>query len=82
MQADRLEDVFRRVFAVPDLVLTDDTPFDAIPGWGSLSYVNVVYDIEQTYNVRFSDAELEQLYDVASFGALKAVVDAKLGARV
>jgi acyl carrier protein len=76
-----LQEAFRRVFGLPDLALTDATPFLAIPGWASLSYVNVVYDIEQTMGFRFSDTELEQLYDLGTFGELRAAVGTTLATR-
>lgn len=75
-----MEEIFQRVFGLPDLVLSDDTPFDAIPGWDSLSYVNLIFNIEQTFGLRFSDAELDRLHAFGRFGELKGFVESKAAA--
>ena len=72
-----MQEIFRRVFAVPDLVLSGETRYADIPGWDSLSYVNVVFNVEQAFGLRFSDAELEELHDFQTVGELMSLVELK-----
>ena len=72
-----MQEIFRRVFAVPDLVVSGETRCADIPGWDSLSYVNLVFNVEQAFGLRFSDAELEELHDFQTVGELMSLVELK-----
>ena len=72
---DRLEAVFRDVFDDPALVLTDETTAADVPDWDSLAHINVMTAIEMTFDVRFSDRELNGF---ASVGDLKRWLAARV----
>jgi acyl carrier protein len=72
---DRLEAVFRDVFDDPTLVLTDETTAADVPDWDSLAHINVMTAIETTFDVRFSDRELNGF---ANVGELKRWLAARV----
>lgn len=72
---DQLQEIARESFLDDDLVLTDDTTADDVPGWDSLAHVNFMYAIEEEFGVQFSE---EQFTGFADIGALKRLLQAKL----
>jgi acyl carrier protein len=65
---DQLEALFRDVFEDPSLALTDQMSAADVPEWDSLAHINIMTAIEATFNVRFSDQELQGF---ANIGELK-----------
>jgi acyl carrier protein len=66
--------------AILDALNLDDWEFDEqtvasqVPGWDSLSHVNVILAVEKRFKVRFSNLEVLKLKTV---GDLQRLVDAK-----
>lgn len=58
-----------------DWEITDTTAAGEIPGWDSLSHINVVLAVEKRFGVRFKGAEVRRLRNV---GDLQRLVDSKL----
>ncbi len=58
-----------------DWELTDSTIAAEVPGWDSLSHVNVVLAVEKKFGVRFSSVEVLKLTNV---GELQRLVTFKL----
>ncbi len=73
----RLTQVFRALFALPNLVLRDELTARDVPGWDSLNHVSLMVEVEREFGLRFSSDEVARL---ARVGDLKALIDAKLGA--
>jgi acyl carrier protein len=71
----KLTDVFRTIFNLPDLVLRDDLTAPDVPGWDSFNHVNLVIAIETEFGVRFSTDEVAALQNV---GDLKRLLEQKL----
>jgi acyl carrier protein len=71
----KLTDVFRTIFNMPDLVLRDDLTAHDVPGWDSFNHVNLVIAIETEFGVRFSTDEVAALQNV---GDLKRLLEEKL----
>jgi acyl carrier protein len=69
---ERVEDVFRDVFADPGISLTDDTTADDIPQWDSLQHVVLLFNLEQAFGVQFAGSEVEQLRNVGDLKRLLA----------
>src|SRR5207247_169365 len=63
---------------VPDVRRAAATPYTDIPGWDSLSQINVIFEVEKSFAVRFDDDELEELRASATFGELQALLRMKL----
>jgi acyl carrier protein len=71
----KLTDVFRTIFNMPDLVLRDDLTAREVPGWDSFNHVNLVIAIETEFGVRFATDEVAALQNV---GDLKRLLEQKL----
>lgn len=69
-----LEEIFHRVFNDDTIMLTPETTAADVPGWDSISYINLIASIEHTYGVHFTSAELGSFQDV---GELVARLEAK-----
>lgn len=72
-----LHAILRVLFSLPDLELRPETEFTQIPGWDSLSQINLIFAVEQEFQVRFTDDELEHLRQLTTLGELQAAVDEK-----
>lgn len=68
----QLNEVFRRVFDDPSLNVTSDTTAEDVAGWDSLSHVNLIVAVEQTFGIKISKRELLALQNV---GDLLACVE-------
>jgi acyl carrier protein len=69
---ERLEEVFRLVFADGTLVLRDDMTAADIPGWDSVEHINLMFTLEEEFGVQFAGNELAELPDI---GALKRFLE-------
>jgi acyl carrier protein len=69
---EQLNQVFRRVFDDASLAVAAETTANDVPGWDSLSHVNLIVAVEQTFKVKFSTKELLALQNV---GDLVACID-------
>lgn len=58
-----------------DVEMKDDTIASEVPGWDSLSHVNVITALEKDYNVRFKGIEILKCKNI---GDLQKLVDSKL----
>jgi len=59
-----------------DWQIDDETTAAEVPGWDSLSHVNVILAVEKAFGVRFSNVEVLKLN---SIGDLQRLLDSKLG---
>lgn len=66
---EQLNQVFRRVFDDPSLDVSTETTANDVPGWDSLSHVNLIVVVEQTFKVKFSNKELLALQNVGDLVA-------------
>lgn len=57
--------------------ITEETVADQVPGWDSLSHVNVILAVENHFGVRFTSREVLTLKNV---GDLQRLVSAKVQA--
>ncbi len=71
---DRLNTVFREVFADDDLSVTEATRADDIDGWDSLMHVTLMLNVEAEFGLRFKSTEVATLRDV---GSLVKLIDAQ-----
>lgn len=54
----RVEDIFREELEQEDLVLNDETTADDVDGWDSLSHVQLVAAMEETFGIEFKSREI------------------------
>ncbi len=72
---DALTEVFRQVFADPEITLAPDTTANDVDGWDSMSHVNLIMAVENRFNIRFNQKEVMGFRNV---GDLARCVDSKL----
>ena len=74
-QLEKLSNVFRVLFNLPDIELNDNLTAKDISGWDSFNHVNLIINIEEEFNVRFSNSEVGDLKNV---GNLKTLLASKI----
>jgi len=72
----RLQDVFREVFARPELELAEELAAPDVEGWDSLKHIELIISVEDTFGVTFRTAEVSEMDTV---GDLAAALRSKLG---
>ena len=60
----RLNEVFRDVFDDDSIEVNEDTTAADIEDWDSLEQINLLYNMEQRFGVKFSVDEVEGLQNV------------------
>lgn len=75
MISDELKAVILGALKLDDWELTDSTLAAEVPGWDSLSHVNVVLAVEKHFGVRFKNVEVLRLTNV---GDLQRLLNSKL----
>ena len=75
MISDELKKVILGALKLDDWELTDSTLAAEVPGWDSLSHVNVVSAVEKHFAVRFRNVEVLRL---ANVGDLQRLLNSKL----
>ncbi|MFI5360976.1 MAG: acyl carrier protein [Elusimicrobiota bacterium] len=74
------EGVFRQVFDDAELVLRDEMTAEDIPGWDSLTHINLMVALEKLFLIKFATAEISKLKDEGqNVGTFLALIGAKLG---
>jgi acyl carrier protein len=76
MISARLKKAILEQLHLEDFDLSDDTTADQVPGWDSLSHVQILTAVETEFGIRFRGLEVVRLKNV---GELQALVDKKLG---
>lgn len=73
---NKLNDIFRDLFDLPDLQLNEAMSAEDIDEWDSVNHVMLVVEIERQFKVKFHTAEVEEMKNV---GDLVKLIVAKLG---
>ena len=71
---DRLQEIFRDVLRQPGLILTRDSNAGNVKGWDSLAHVDLLWNIEHEFSVRFALGETQ---DVKNAGDLMDLIEKK-----
>ena len=66
----RIQAVFQDVFDDPSLTVTDTTTANEVPGWDSLTNINLIFAIEREFKVKFALGEIQELNNVGEMAAL------------
>jgi acyl carrier protein len=75
MISPELKQVILATLKLDDWELNEATMASEVPGWDSLSHVNLVLAVEKHYGVRFKSVEVIRMKNV---GDLQRLVDSKL----
>jgi acyl carrier protein len=62
---ERVQEVFRKTFDKPDLMITDSLSPKDLKKWDSLNHVILISEIEKAFNVRF---ELQDMLESRNVG--------------
>ena len=78
MIADELKKVILNALNLESWDIRDDTMAHEIPGWDSLTHINVILAVENHFGVSFKSREVLALKNL---GDLQRLVDTKVQAR-
>ncbi len=78
MISSELKTVILDALKLDEWEITDATTAGEVPGWDSLSHINVVLAVERHFRVHFKGAEVIRLKSV---GDLQRLVDSKVAER-
>ena len=67
---DRLNDIFREVFADDSITVNDATTAEDIDAWDSLAHINLMFSLEDEFSVKFRDEEFASVQDVGEIKRL------------
>lgn len=68
----QLERVFKDTFNDESLAIRDDMTSDDIPGWDSVTHINLMFAIESSFGMQFVGNELADLQNIGELKALLA----------
>jgi len=75
MISEKLKKVILNELKLDNFDFQDDTTADQVPGWDSLSHLNVILAVEKEFKISFKPYELLKLKNVAE---LQLLIDSKL----
>ena len=67
---DRLDDIFREVFADDSITVNDATSAEDIDAWDSLAHINLMFSLEDEFSVKFRDEEFASVKNVGEINRL------------
>ena len=63
--APKLETIFRDVFDDSELKITPQLTANDVPGWDSLTNINLIFAIEREFKIKFALGEIQDLKNVS-----------------
>ena len=73
-----VQEVFRDVFDMPDMMITPELDASQVSDWDSLTHINLIMAIERKYKVKFALGELKDMENVGDLlDILQKKIDAK-----
>lgn len=75
---DRMNKVFREIFEDPTISLKDETTAQDVEGWDSLRHIDLIMQLEEEFNLRFTVDDITGLKNV---GEMIAMLERKLSAK-
>lgn len=75
MISGKLKYIILNELKLDDYEIKEETRADEIPGWDSLTHINIILAIEKGFNIRFSRVEILGLQNI---GELRKLVYEKL----
>jgi acyl carrier protein len=75
MISDQLANVIRKELKLDSFDFREETTADQVPGWDSLSHINIILAIEKEFAVKFKGIEILKAKNI---GDLQKLVDSKL----
>ena len=66
----KLQKIFRETFNKPNLILKDDLDASQVDTWDSFNHINLIINVEEEFNIRFTTEEISQVENVGQFKKL------------
>lgn len=73
---NRVTEVFRDIFDLPDLEISNSYTANSIKGWDSLAHVRLIVALEEEFEIEF---EPEKIMELRSVGELIGAVTEGMG---
>jgi acyl carrier protein len=70
--------VFRRIFGNSTMNLVDATTAPDVLGWDSLTHINLIIEIEEEFDLKFT---VDDIVGLKNVGEMIAMVERKLGSK-
>lgn len=67
---DRLNEIFRDVFADDSITVDDATTAEDIEGWDSLAHINLMFSLEDEFSVKIPDEDFANAKNVGEIRRL------------
>lgn len=61
---NQLTEIYHEVFDDASIILKDSMTADDIEGWDSLTHLRLIMQIEKTYEIKFSTAQIKKMDNV------------------
>lgn len=75
MISERLKEIVLKELALDNIDLQDETTANMVPGWDSLSHIQIIVAIEKNYKIKFKGIEILK---IKNMGELQHLIDKKL----
>jgi acyl carrier protein len=79
MISDRLKKIVVRELDLDEFDFHDGTTASMVPGWDSLTHIQIIVAIEKDYKIKFKGIEILK---IKNMGELQNLIDSKLSAAV
>ena len=77
MISESLKKIVLRELDLDDFDFTDDTTANMVPGWDSLSHIQIIVAIEKFNKIKFKGIEILK---IKNMGELQQLINSKLNA--
>lgn len=77
MISEKLKQVILKELELKEFNLQDETIASEVPGWDSLSHINIILAIEKGFGVKFKGLEILKAKNI---GDLQKLIDSKIPA--
>jgi acyl carrier protein len=74
---ERLKKIVLRELDLDDFDFNEGTTASMVPGWDSLSHIQIIVAIEKDYKIKFKGIEILK---IKNMGELQSLIDSKLPA--
>jgi len=77
MITERLKKIVLRELDLDNYDFNEETTANMVPGWDSLSHIQIIVAIEKNYKIKFKGIEILK---IKNMGELQRLIDSKLTA--
>jgi acyl carrier protein len=61
---NRVQEILRDVLQQPSLIITRESSAKTVTGWDSLAHVDILWNVEHDFSVRFALGEVQDLKNI------------------